>query len=602
MRALTVLLLCALPATSFALTQPNGATIPSQLGCRNNQPSGLAATFACACTQPGVCNIGAACPSQTSCDNGQHGTCETTLFHSYNDNTCIPSNFSGLNPWSEAAVTPETFRPTCPLTFTVLTRGTALFRNVFGWYNVTGSRPAQSDLHVMMDCSAAAGAQVVLDVVNSPAYRGGDVGFFIATPESHTQHGSCADGDCCATLARIGAGKGYLYFSQRAFNDDSTGANPFIHLVIYASHLTPRKFYFSWEDLYGAASNDFSDFVTGVQGIECAGGGGACDTGQQGVCANGVRRCQQGALTCAPLFTPQAEICDGLDNDCDGVVDNDAPCPQFQLCQGGRCVPHCKLDPRYQCPDGLVCDEPRGFCVEQGCVGRTCPAHQTCRAGACVAPCEGVVCPHGTLCRNGACLDPCAGVTCPNGEACAQGVCLPGCNQCNGILCEPGLACDGTTGRCRDPACPPSCPAGQTCRTGACRDACEGALCPSGQRCELGACVAAGVDGGIADAGAPASDGGAADAGIADAGPDRDAGLNPDAGILGDAGLTGDAGSTRIDGGRGADGGLAAPAGGGCDCSTTASQGPPWLLLASVLAGLAWRRGRGARRAWPRRG
>jgi hypothetical protein len=54
------------------------------------------------------------------------------------------------------------------------------------------------------------------------------------------------------------------------------------------------------------------------------GGGVACASGLPGVCAAGLTACTSGALTCAAVITPgsQIESCNGLDDNCDGVVDN----------------------------------------------------------------------------------------------------------------------------------------------------------------------------------------------------------------------------------------------------------------------------------------
>ena len=55
------------------------------------------------------------------------------------------------------------------------------------------------------------------------------------------------------------------------------------------------------------------------------GGGAGCDTGLLGICAPGVTLCTGGALICDQLFFPRIELCDGLDNDCDGTPDDGNP-------------------------------------------------------------------------------------------------------------------------------------------------------------------------------------------------------------------------------------------------------------------------------------
>ena len=86
------------------------------------------------------------------------------------------------------------------------------------------------------------------------------------------------------------------------------------------------------------------------------GGGSACSTGEQGVCSAGTETCQLGSINCVRNQDPSAEICDGLDNDCDGTTDEDAPlgclCTSAANCQSGFCV------------DGVCCDSScGGFCA-----------------------------------------------------------------------------------------------------------------------------------------------------------------------------------------------------------------------------------------------
>ena len=53
--------------------------------------------------------------------------------------------------------------------------------------------------------------------------------------------------------------------------------------------------------------------------------GQACDTGAQGICADGTTVCVQGNLSCNQTLSQGIEECDGEDDDCDGDVDEDFP-------------------------------------------------------------------------------------------------------------------------------------------------------------------------------------------------------------------------------------------------------------------------------------
>lgn len=55
------------------------------------------------------------------------------------------------------------------------------------------------------------------------------------------------------------------------------------------------------------------------------GGGAACETGKAGACGPGTTACTSGVLTCNQIQNPAAETCDGLDNDCDGLTDENNP-------------------------------------------------------------------------------------------------------------------------------------------------------------------------------------------------------------------------------------------------------------------------------------
>lgn len=414
-----------------------------------------------------------------------------------------------IDPLTQAAVTPETFDPACSLEFHVVARGGGQ-KNSFGWYNVTGKKPALSDLHEFIGCDDAVGATKTLAIRNDPAYLGGRIAFFEATTQG--KPGNCVKfgptGPDPATL-------GYVFYSEKAYNEDNN-----YHLLILDSGKFKNSFYFGWEDLNEGNDNDFEDLLTRVDGIQCAGGGEACDTGQKGICGVGILQCKAGKLTCVPQQASRAEVCNGLDDDCNGAVDDAPECS----CTKGE----------FACATGKVCTN--GTCVDAECAGKTCKEGEVCSGGTCKAPCAGVICPAGLVCRLEACVDACAGVECDADQVCDLGVCKTKC-QCG--VCEAGKTC-AESGKCVDSGCETqTCSGATTCKAGACVDSCEGAVCPLGSTCAGGQCVAvpgAGGAGGAAGSGIElGGSGGNAGAGAASSG--GAAGTN--AGSAGSAGKKG---------------------------------------------------------------
>lgn len=63
----------------------------------------------------------------------------------------------------------------------------------------------------------------------------------------------------------------------------------------------------------------------GVCSIPCTPGARCMVPGQQGPCAVGQLSCTPTTSTCVQTVQPSSEVCDGIDNDCNGVVDNITP-------------------------------------------------------------------------------------------------------------------------------------------------------------------------------------------------------------------------------------------------------------------------------------
>lgn len=100
-----------------------------------------------------------------------------------------------------------------------------------------------------------------------------------------------------------------------------------------------------------------------------------CPTGMPGVCALGKTICDAGKLRCIQKYSPTTELCDGRDNNCDGTIDDGNPggtmsCATGKLgvcaegvtwCYGGsiQCVP-------TAAPSSEVCDN-----LDNNCNGST---------------------------------------------------------------------------------------------------------------------------------------------------------------------------------------------------------------------------------------
>ncbi|HET8935954.1 MAG TPA: MopE-related protein [Polyangiales bacterium] len=222
----------------------------------------------------------------------------------------------------------------------------------------------------------------------------------------------------------------------------------------------------------------------------------------RGACRPGNVRCIAGMLQCVGDKGPQLEQCNGVDDDCDGEIDNNAACPDQTACIEGACRNPCGGS-EFSCPVGLSCVHSdvheKDYCLPRACA--LCRSNERCVDDVCVDPCDSLTCDEGLTCLRGECrdctfagcpadqvcfkglcqVDACAAKRCPKGEFCFDGSCVA---QCDDLSCSRGEHCSDD-GRCETYECAGvECDGALTCRAGQCAaDPCASADCPVGEVC-----------------------------------------------------------------------------------------------------------------------
>ncbi|MDB4959359.1 MAG: Myxococcales trans domain protein, partial [Myxococcales bacterium] len=459
----------------------------------------------------------------------------------------------GLDIIGDAAEQPQIFIPNTatPVIFEDLGEG-AGFENSFGWYNVGDNVSTavgrDANLHPVLGCGTAMNAtgdathhkgNTAYYLVNSEEtvvtgcggvgpgtisvdfaqertagrYKGGFIAFYLITPEDPANPGNrlpnrrnCGDfkADPASTPANLSL-FGRIYFTEKDLNNDGD----FVHDLVYKSKATAKGFLFGFEDLFRGGDNDFEDMLIRVQGLTppcvpqaevcdgldndcdglidnmdpdlqgvgtactCDGIALTCDNGpRQGVCQVGVTACTSGSITCHGTGTPSTEVCDNIDNNCNGVVDDNIPMgaacdgPDADLCKEGFFV----------CQNGMtVCSDNTGNNVEvcngidDNCNGQTDEGNPG--GGGTCGSSIGVCTPGTFQCQMGV-------LNCVGGNQGGPELCNGLDDNCNGVVDDMvvnvGQQC-GTTNV-------GECDYGQTiCVSGSLQ--CAGAIGPSPEKC-----------------------------------------------------------------------------------------------------------------------
>jgi len=112
--------------------------------------------------------------------------------------------------------------------------------------------------------------------------------------------------------------------------------------------------------------NDIDDDCDGTVDNNISGTGFDCGTGYLGVCAQGQLQCKGGKVDCFPIVPSSGEKCNGLDDDCDGTVDENNPGGNI-VCDTGK--PNTCSAGTTQCTNGVLSCTPNFSNEPEQCNG-----------------------------------------------------------------------------------------------------------------------------------------------------------------------------------------------------------------------------------------
>jgi hypothetical protein len=213
----------------------------------------------------------------------------------------------------------------------------------------------------------------------------------------------------------------------------------------------------------------------------------SCETtNEEGTCV-GVRVCEEMGLSACSAGEASVEVCNGVDDNCDGDVDEDT-CDDGNVCTVDTCQGEggCTYEGLTgdECLDGDICTV-TDHCEDGVCVGQpvNCDDDNPCTVDSCdgLGGCQqtpasqlcddGDPCTLGDVCKEGACVGS-ATLTCDDNNPCTDDSCGEA-----GCLFEPNaLGCDDGN----------ACTSGDACAAGGCKG--EQVACDDGNLCTTDSC------------------------------------------------------------------------------------------------------------------